>query len=200
MPDSPNPAPHAVDRPRCGATTRAGGSCGQRAGARTDHEGQGRCFLHGGASPILHGRYSKITRPRIAGILKALEDDPNPLDLLPDLRLLRALLIDFVDRYEEFSEALLAWHSSFGKGDGPQKPRKILDITAAKGLIAEVGAMVERIEKQTDNLAQNPEFQRVYWEMSKHVTANVTDAAVLRRIREGWQSIPRQGVKDGSEE
>lgn len=35
----------------CGATTRAGGACQRPAGWGTGHPGQGRCKLHGGASP-----------------------------------------------------------------------------------------------------------------------------------------------------
>lgn len=43
--------PDDAPTPRCGAKTRQGGVCGQRAGARTSHEGDGKCWLHGGASP-----------------------------------------------------------------------------------------------------------------------------------------------------
>lgn len=35
---------------KCGATTRAGTPCQQKAGWGTDHVGEGRCKLHGGAS------------------------------------------------------------------------------------------------------------------------------------------------------
>ena len=44
---------------RCGAKTRAGTPCAQPAGWGTDHPGQGRCRLHGGASlrGHLHPRY-----------------------------------------------------------------------------------------------------------------------------------------------
>lgn len=46
----------------CGAKTRAGTPCRYVAGYKTDHLGQGRCRLHGGATPIKHGRRSKIKR------------------------------------------------------------------------------------------------------------------------------------------
>lgn len=39
------------DPKRCGAKTRSGVPCKQVAGARTNHTGEGRCWLHGGASP-----------------------------------------------------------------------------------------------------------------------------------------------------
>lgn len=35
----------------CGAKKKKGGTCGQRAGAATNHPGVGKCWLHGGASP-----------------------------------------------------------------------------------------------------------------------------------------------------
>jgi len=38
------------DFPTCGAKTRAGTPCQQKAGWGTDHVGEGRCKLHGGAS------------------------------------------------------------------------------------------------------------------------------------------------------
>jgi hypothetical protein len=48
----------------CGAQRRGrpGHVCRNRAGQRTSHEGVGRCWLHGGATPIKHGRYSAVTR------------------------------------------------------------------------------------------------------------------------------------------
>ncbi|MBU0609034.1 MAG: hypothetical protein KKI08_14200 [Armatimonadetes bacterium] len=44
----------------CGAQTRTGGACGRPAGWGTKHPGAGRCKLHGGATPVKHGIYSKI--------------------------------------------------------------------------------------------------------------------------------------------
>jgi hypothetical protein len=42
--------------PRCGAKTRAGTPC-----KRPGRKSNGRCRLHGGATPIKHGRYSKAS-------------------------------------------------------------------------------------------------------------------------------------------
>jgi hypothetical protein len=42
--------------------------------------------------------------------------DPDPLDLLPDVLELRVRIADFCNRYDEATDALLAWHSSFGPG------------------------------------------------------------------------------------
>lgn len=56
---------------RCGATTRAGAPCKHEVGWGTDHVGEGRCKLHGGASlrgadspNFKHGEQSKYFDPR----------------------------------------------------------------------------------------------------------------------------------------
>lgn len=189
--------PHAPVDNRCGATTRAGGSCKNPMGFKTDHFGQGRCYLHGGVSGrVTHGRYSKIKRPRIAELVKAFEADPDPTNLLSDLALLRALTMDFIERYDETTEALLAWHSSFGRQDRPQKPQQVMDLADAGGLLDKVGKMVDRIEKQATDVTQHPEFWRITREMGRHVIANVPDDEARQRILAGWRSIVRPGAKE----
>ena len=49
MPKKSDEQPHD-GYPRCGAKTRAGTPCQQKAGWGTDHVGIGRCKLHGGKS------------------------------------------------------------------------------------------------------------------------------------------------------
>lgn len=100
----------------CGAKTRSReGTCRNPAGAGTDHVGEGRCKFHGGNAAVKHGRYSKIKRPQIKTLLQDFEDDPEPLNLLPEVQLLRALLTDYIDRHGDLTEALLAWRGSYGK-------------------------------------------------------------------------------------
>ena len=56
---------------RCGARARStGGRCRKPAGWGTDHNGVGRCRLHGGATPIRSGKYSKVTRYSLADLLR----------------------------------------------------------------------------------------------------------------------------------
>lgn len=100
----------------CGAKTRAGGTCKNAAGFKTDHVGESKCFLHGGKTPIKHGRYSTINRPRIKELLETFKADDDPLGLLPEIELLRALVLDFIERHDEHTEALLAWHASYSPG------------------------------------------------------------------------------------
>lgn len=219
---------------QCGAKTRSGKPCKQKAGARTDHPGQGRCWLHGGRTPIKHGRYSQIQRPRLKELLERFHDDPTPLDLLPEVVLLRALVTDYVERYDEVTDALLAWHNSWGDRyreavdewrekmlrklenggwqdteatdlpDPPDpldymtKPRQMLDITAAAGLVDKIGAMVDRIEKHKREGSITLEtLDRVLEQLGVEVvhalTEEVKDAAtrtaVLASIERRWGSI-----------
>jgi hypothetical protein len=104
----------------CGALARSRGpglTCRQVSGYGTDHVGQGRCKFHGGATPITSGRgsrntsrYHVVTRPRIAELIEHFEQDLDPLNLLPELHLGRAILVDFIERYDVWREAFLAWH------------------------------------------------------------------------------------------
>jgi hypothetical protein len=101
----------------CGAKVPTTGKpCRHRAGARTDHVGEGRCWLHGGLTPIRSGRYSGITtRPRLQELIAKFEADPDPMNLLPEVALVRAVALDFVERYDEMHEGLMRWNMSFDK-------------------------------------------------------------------------------------
>lgn len=111
----------------CGGKRRQGpGLCTRPAGWGTDHVGQGKCKLHGGANPIRHGRYSTIQRPRIRALIEQFEADPNPLSTLAEIAFVRALLQDFVERYEENAAAIVAWHLSFSVTQRPLSEEKVL--------------------------------------------------------------------------
>lgn len=100
--------------PRCGAKLRGrDGTCNQPAGKNTDHFGQGKCWLHGGLTPIKTGRYSGIVRREISELIEGFEKDLQPLNILGELHIVRALLVDFLNRYEENRDAMLAWYASW---------------------------------------------------------------------------------------
>jgi hypothetical protein len=128
----------------CGETE---GYCSQPAGWGTSHPGQGRCKLHGGCNAITHGRYSVINRPRIREIAEQMEADPRPLDLLPDLAQLRALYVDYIERYDLWRNALLAWHTSWGIGlhekfAAVARARAGTDVTALRAALSDLGDAV----------------------------------------------------------
>ena len=136
----------------CGAKKKSGGTCGNTAGKKTDHPGLGRCWLHGGATPIKSGRYSTIKRAQLRQRLDEFLNDPDPLDLLPEVALLRAFLADVIERWDDIygpDGALLAWHESFldpEKNPHP-KPRQLPDFSSLITVVDKVGVMVDRIQK-----------------------------------------------------
>lgn len=111
---------HYADTPRCGSLLRdgSGDTCKLPAGYQTDHYGRAACYLHGGNNDLgnrvsVHDRYKSITTPRIKEYLKHFEQVEDPTNLEPELALLRSLLVDFVNRYDLFTDALLSWNNSF---------------------------------------------------------------------------------------
>lgn len=117
--DSPGQTPgRKIARPstpRCGAQNRQGQPCGNAAGFKTDHPGTGRCHLHGGLSPAPTGRYSTVNRARVQELLHQFMADPDPLNLLPEAALLRALLTEFIERFDDQDRQLTRWNLSFEK-------------------------------------------------------------------------------------
>ncbi|HET9947570.1 MAG TPA: hypothetical protein VFQ22_01465 [Longimicrobiales bacterium] len=164
---------------RCGAKVRSrpGGTCQRAAGEGTDHPGEGRCWHHGGRSPIKHGRYSKVKRRSVRELAEAFERDPRPLDLLPELAQARALYHDYVDRH----------------GDSDT-----FDPKAAAELLAEISKAAKRIQDAaaSDHITRS-DFWRVLTEMARAVdlvAAELLTDALLReeflsRVREAWLDI-----------
>lgn len=164
--------------------------CRLRAGFRTDHVGEGRCSKHGGCTVVKHGRYSKMKHVALRELVEQFADDPAPLDILPELAAARALFQDFIDRYQQWRDALVAWHQSYATGDAAEKPRLVLDISDAYRLLSEATKIVERIEKiRSADAISRPELNRVMSEMGRVVETVVTDEARREKIRDGWLGI-----------
>jgi hypothetical protein len=134
----------------CGAKTRTGGPCKLKAGFKTDHVGEGRCRLHGGATPVKHGLSSTVHTARLADRIEEHLKNPDPLNLLKEVAQLRAFAEDLMERWESIygvDGALLAWHESFLTGNVEPKPRQLPDFSAVTTVVDRVGAMVDRIHK-----------------------------------------------------
>ncbi len=120
--------------------------------------------------------------------------------MTPELIACRALFVDYVERYDEFTEALKAWHASYD-GDRPTaKPRQILDIADAYRIIAEITKIVKRIEDVSAASAiSRANFYRVMTEMGRVVDLVVEDGDSRENIHDGWMewygwgSVPRTG-------
>lgn len=90
------------------------------------------CRVHGagnkkkpGGRPATHGRYSRLKREALRSLIEEYEQDPDPLNILPELAAARALFQDFTDRYDEFTEAIVAWHQSYQAGNRPIDKYKV---------------------------------------------------------------------------
>jgi len=83
---------------RCGRPTKDGTPCRHPAGLRTNHPGQGACYLHGGCGGRLkHGQRSKYVKALWRKIGEAHRDDPATYD--PDEQI--ALQIGILNRHVE---------------------------------------------------------------------------------------------------
>jgi len=90
--------------------------CRARAGLGTDHPGAGRCKHHGGNQKVTHGQYRRYelhNAPKLQALIQQYQDDPEPLNVLQELAIARALMHDFLDRYATFVAALTAWYDTW---------------------------------------------------------------------------------------
>lgn len=191
--------PTTHDSSRCGAVKRqGGGACGRPAGWGTEHVGSGRCKLHGGNNPVKHGRYSQITRPRLKELIEQFGADPDPMNLLPEVVLLRALVQDYIERYDAFTGALIDWHESWKDTGQGKKPQQVVDILSAGKFIADIGGLVDKIHKQRAEGTVTMEavghhLEKMGMEVVAAVQEAIADAdtrtATLAAIDRRWQSL-----------
>lgn len=145
-------------------------NCKRPAGWGTDHVGEGRCKLHGGATPIKHGRYSKIGRARLREKLEIVEQDPDPLNLTADIQLARAILHEASDLNIE----------NMGPKFG----------TFLTELLERVSRIAKRHHEMQEQRGVSLETLRwIKEQMGLVVAEHVTDADTLRAIESGWNSI-----------
>jgi hypothetical protein len=183
----------------CAATTRNGGTCKHPAGLRTDHPGAGRCYLHGGATPVKHGRYSSVTTQRLADAIARFENDPNPTDLLPELALLRALINDFIERHDTLTEAIISWDRDRMREDKKVRPSRLPpDILQVGQFITAIGNLTDRVQKQKqDGVITLATLDRVLEQLGAEVVNAAqevirdpaTRSALLNAVERRWLDI-----------
>jgi hypothetical protein len=152
----------------CGGKTTAGGLCKRPSGAGTDHVGIGRCKLHGGASIVKHGRYSKTFRGEFGESVKEHMTDPSPLDLTLELSILRAYIDQVMGKVADGSGRIA--------GD------------AMEGLERTIGSLqrlADTISKiQTREALTTSELRYIVGEFVEVLRSKVEDADLLREILE----------------
>ncbi len=177
--------------PKCGANTREGDKCKQPAGAGTDHYGKGRCRYHGGTNGALtHGRYSGLFSEDLESLVNHFEADTDILNMESDIALVRTLTYKFIDGYDDWLAAVLAWHGSFQEGKYETKPTKVLELSDAYRLLETLSKMVERERKaRAANAISARDLFRILNEVGRVIETYVEDKEALHNIREQMLSI-----------
>lgn len=199
---NPEPTPGC-----CNAKTRNGRYCARPLGFGTSHYGQSRCKNHGGMTPTKTGLYSEIITTPIRERIKQFEESGrDPFDLIPEAQLIRALAVDYVERYDAFRDALMAWHVSYqsGANENP-KPLQLLDISDAAKIADRVGSIIEKAHKiRTEGSITLATFQRLLEQMGLAVARRVAAlssinederAALLTSIETDWGAIRVDGAR-----
>lgn len=187
------PTTSSLQGPFCQAhrTDGSGKLCKQPAGWMTSHPGQGRCKWHGGAANdamTIHGRYANIKNRRIHEIMEELaEADQSALDLLPEANLLRALVIDYINRYDDFVDALMAWYAD---PETRQRPKRAMDISDCVNLVEAISRVAYRMHQiQSEGAITLDTFRRVTELMGVIVATHVKDETTLRTIERKWSEL-----------
>ena len=193
----------------CGAKTRKGGKCTQRKGHKTDHTGQGKCWLHGGATPIKHGHYSSIIRPNLRKLMDEIAAQPDPLDLKQDVILLRALVVQYAGQVDDSDwhnaikeplQVLLTSNEAEDWKDAVEKIRNAAEkretqafdfnVNTLSGLVDRVGKMVERVHAiQSEGAITVRAVAKLQEQMALVVARHVEDKDVMAKIEQGWNAI-----------
>jgi hypothetical protein len=160
----------------------------------------------GTGRPITHGRYSKKHRETLGTLAENMAAIEDPLNLFPELAQLRAHYVDFINRYDDYNQALLAWYATTRPDykavtdDGVQwpaapPPTRPLDLADGVRILSEISKVVKRIEGiRGRNTISRADFHRVMQEIGRSVEiavdsqvpeqAEVIKSEISRRLRE----------------
>ena len=199
----------AIDEPtrargKCGFVKDDGRPCGLGAGRGTAHRGEGCCSHHDAIKPpgapdiempllnetpppaelalSLPGRYGRVQSARLQELMAEFALDPDPLNLLPDVTLLRGLIAQMIEQC----------------GTTPTR----VDLSAAARLVSDIGALADRIQKQREKGAcsvaeVNALIEAFALEMVRGVRESVDDehlrAVIVGSVERRWNAIPAPG-------
>lgn len=177
----------------CGAKTRDGDPC-----HNPPVTGANRCRMHGGKSlrgenspTYKHGRDSRYMQAEIMRKLETVEEEGDPLDLVPELDLQRALLGKFLSNFRE-GHALSAyeigfmidWSESIGRtAERIVKMRNSTALTAA-----EIALIASRLPEIVARFIDDPYKQNAFLD------------ALFSGLGYADESQPRQLADGGADE
>lgn len=167
------------------------GYCKLPAGSGTDHVGSGRCKLHGGASPIRNGIYSKIEREKLREMVEYFENVANPMELTSEIAAARAFLLKFINDYESVVEALLDWHTEWAitnqqpEGPPPRLPSQQKIIM----LLDTISKIVKRQQDmKSENAVTRSDLYRIMMEMGRVVETHCK-LEDWEKVKNDWLAI-----------
>jgi len=202
----------------CGVVKSKRPPCKQPKGYRTDHLGEGACYLHGGKSGVIKtGLHSKYMKPLDSLIAEcAAKSDMELLDLRPKLAVIEALYTALVGRYDQdrrllelFAEtvspefeailtgtteqvgtAVTKLRQKYAQG-GVTRPNVMLDVTGIVQLVEVFGRMVERIKRiENRNSIAKRSVERMMRQVAEVVMEATKDHPEVRtEILKGWARI-----------
>lgn len=176
------PSPGKCNYPNADSTK----FCRQNAGMGTPHVGTGYCVRHDKTAYDSVHRYRGLKNKTIRERMEKLDSQERDIfDIIPEIQLLRMLIIDFVDRFQQNQEAVHAWYFK-----EKRRPKTLLDITEVSGLVEAVTRIIERKHRIESKEAISLEtFRRVAESMGVVVARHVRDHKVLSLIEAEWASL-----------
>lgn len=124
--------------------------------------------MHGGATPIKHGLYSKYTYHRLADVVDRLANDEELLDLRKTIALQQALILDILERLE---------------GGSLELDTKLANTLS--GIADQLGRNIERrqkIEEGEKYILKVEEVQQQVKQITVIIREEVSDADAITRI------------------
>jgi len=172
---------------KCNALKENGRRCGLPAGHLTDHRGTGACWIHDDpdrADTIR--RYRGIQNRTVYARLRQMNKvERDVLDLVPDIQLVRSVVIDYIERYEELAEAVLSWYKT-----GRMRPSNVPDLGEAIRALEMISRMVERVHRINSTGAISIDtFRRITEQLGIIVARHVRDGRALEAIEQEWSTV-----------
>lgn len=172
---------------KCNFPTKNGTDfCRKNAGIGTAHAGTGYCVQHDSSAYDPIHRYRGLKNKTVRSRMAALDAQERDIfDMIPEIQLLRTLLVDYVDRFYTFQEELHAWYVS-----EKRRPKTALDITEVSGMIESITRMIERKHRIEAKEAISLEtFRRITETMGIIVARHVRDSRQLELIETDWAAL-----------
>ncbi len=194
-----------MDAPKSEAPLCIGGTvdrpCELAMGYGTDHFGEGMCKYHYGTDPTslshraqrldaveshdAYSRYSHLFSNEINASLAHFGADDDPLNLAPDIVLVRTMVERWINDYDQWYKMLVRWYEvdDFEAGIHP-RPHKISDITEGFKIMSTLASMVSKEAKRRENhTVTQIQLFRIMNAIGGIIMRHVDDPNVIESIR-----------------